>query len=31
MTPPTITSTTTVPPAILTQCKQSLAPTSCMN
>jgi phospholipase C len=29
MTPPTITATTTVPPAILSQCKQVLAPLSC--
>jgi phospholipase C len=29
MTPPTIAKTTTVPQAILTQCNQSLAPTSC--
>jgi phospholipase C len=29
MTPPNITATTQVPPAILAQCKQSLAPLSC--
>jgi phospholipase C len=29
MTPPNITATTTVPPAILSQCKQTLAPLSC--
>ena len=29
MTPPTIPATTVVPPAILSQCGQSLAPTSC--
>jgi phospholipase C len=29
MTPPNITATTTVPPAILAQCKQALAPLSC--
>jgi phospholipase C len=29
MTPPTIAATTTVPPTILTQCKQTLAPLSC--
>jgi phospholipase C len=29
MTPPNITATTTVPPAILSQCKQVLAPLSC--
>jgi phospholipase C len=29
MTPPTIAATTTVPPAILTQCKQTLAPLTC--
>jgi phospholipase C len=29
MTPPSITATTTVPPAILSQCKQVLAPLSC--
>jgi len=28
-TPPTITATTTVPPGILTQCKQTLAPLTC--
>lgn len=28
-TPPTITATTTVPPPILAQCKQTLAPLSC--
>jgi phospholipase C len=30
MTPPTITATTTVPPAILSTCMQSLAPLVCM-
>jgi hypothetical protein len=29
MTPPTVTATTTVPPTILTQCSQSLAPLTC--
>ena len=29
MTPPNITATTTVPPTILTQCNQALAPLSC--
>ncbi|HEY2516219.1 MAG TPA: alkaline phosphatase family protein, partial [Polyangiaceae bacterium] len=29
MTPPSITATTTVPAAILQQCKQTMAPTSC--
>ena len=29
MTPPDIAATTTVPPAILAQCNQSLAPLSC--
>ena len=31
MTPPTVTATTTVPQSILTQCSQSLAPTSCQS
>jgi phospholipase C len=30
VTPPSITATTTVPPAILAQCKQTLAPLTCM-
>jgi hypothetical protein len=29
MTPPTIAATTTVPAAILKQCGQSMAPTTC--
>jgi phospholipase C len=29
MTPPTVSATTTVPPSILSQCGQSMAPTSC--
>jgi phospholipase C len=31
LTPPDIKATTTVPPSILTQCKQSLAPLTCSN